>query len=143
MRRLLTRGLLTMLLFIYTTLCRTLYAQTTASPAGAAGTTWGGEHIRLQITTDGAIVEFDCASGTITKPVQVDAQGQFRLTGMFTREQPGPVRKDETSTTTAATYSGDIVSDTMRLSVKTGPQNEAVGEYVLTRASAGHVVKCR
>jgi hypothetical protein len=104
---------------------------------------WGGEHIRLQITTDGAIVEFDCASGTITKPVKVDAQGQFRLTGMFTRERPGPVRKDETSTTTAATYLGDIVGDTMRLSIKTEPQNEAVGEYVLTRSRAGHVVKCR
>lgn len=89
------------------------------------------------------MVEFDCASGTITKPVQVDAQGQFRLTGMFTLEQPGPVRKDATSTTTAATYSGDIIGDTMRLSIKTGPQNEAVGEYVLRRASAGHVVKCR
>ena len=132
-----------MLLFIYTTLCRTLYAQTTASPAGAAGTTWGGEHIRLQITTDGAIVEFDCASGTITKPVQVDAQGQFRLTGMFTREQPGPVRKDKTSTTMAATYSGDIVGDTMRLNIKTGSQSEAVGDYALTRGSTGHVVKCR
>ena len=91
MRRLLTRRLLTLLLFIYATLCRTLYAQTPRSPAGAAGTTWGGEHIRLQITTDGTVVEFDCASGTITKPVQVDAQGQFRLTGMFTREQPGPM----------------------------------------------------
>jgi hypothetical protein len=143
MRRLLTSGLLTLLLFTYATLCGTLSAQTTASPAGAAGTIWGGEHIHLQITTDGGIVEFDCASGTITNPVRVDAQGQFRLTGMFTREQPGPVRKDQTPTTTAATYSGDIVGDTMRLSIRTGPQNEAVGEYVLTRASAGHVVKCR
>ena len=134
MRRLRTRGLLTRLLFIYATLCRTLYSQTTASPAGAAGTTCGGEHIRVQITTAGVIVEFDCASGTITKPVKVDAQGQFRLIAMFTREQPRPVRKDESSTTTAATYSGDIVGDTMRLGIKTGPQNEAVGEYVLTHA---------
>jgi hypothetical protein len=143
MRRLLKRRLLTLLLFIYATFCGTLSAQTTASPAGAAGTTWGGEHIRLRITTDGAIVDFDCASGTITEPVKVDTKGQFRLTGMFTREQPGLVRKDESSTTTAATYLGDVVGDTMRLSIKTVPQNEAVGEYVLTRARAGHVVKCR
>ena len=143
MRRLLTGWLLTLLLLITVTFWGNLSAQTTASPAGAAGTMWGGEHIRLQITTDGAIIEFDCAAGTITTPVKVDAQGQFRLTGTFTREQPGPVRKDEASTTMAATYSGYIVDDTMRLSIKTGPQNEAVGEYVLTRARAGHVVKCR
>ena len=143
MRSPLTTRLLTLLVVTFATLCGTLFAQTSASAAGAAGTTWGGEHIRLQITTDGATVDFDCAAGTITEPVKVDAQGQFRLTGMFTPEQPGPVRKDKTSTTMAATYSGDIVGDTMRLNIKTGSQSEAVGDYVLTRGSTGHVVKCR
>ena len=117
-------------------------AQTSAYALGSIGTTWGGEHVRLQVTTDGATLDFDCASGTITKPLQVDAQGNFKTTGMFTRERGGPVMRDGNQAA-AAVYSGSIQNGTMKLTVTSGPQSESQGDYVLVQGKPGHVVKCR
>ena len=51
------------------------HAQASASSLGVTGTTWGGEHVRMQATAKGATLDFDCASGEITERVQADASG--------------------------------------------------------------------
>lgn len=119
------------------------HAQVSASSLGVAGTTWGGEHVRMEVTAKGATLDFDCASGEITKSVQVDAVGNFTVVGTFTREHGGPVRKDAADNTAAAKYSGTISGDTMRLSIISGPDNAPVGEFMLSRGTTGHLVKCR
>jgi hypothetical protein len=96
----------------------------------------------LEVTAEGATLDFDCASGTIAKPVSVDAQGKFRAKGSFTREGPGPVTR-EGNPAAAAIYSGSIEGQTMHLRVASGPQHENVGEYVLVRGQPGRVMKCR
>ena len=110
---------------------------------GATGTTWGGQHVQMQVTAKGATLDFDCASGEITEPVQADAFGNFTAVGTFTRERGGPVRKDAADNTAAAKYSGTISGDSMRLSITSGPDNAPVGEFVLSRGTTGHLVKCR
>ena len=94
------------------------------------------------MTAEGATLEFDCASGTITKPVQLDAQGNFKITGTFIREHPGPVMRDGPPPA-PATYTGSIQNGTMKLSIASGPQNESQGEYVLVQGKPGRVMKCR
>jgi hypothetical protein len=116
--------------------------QSGASALGAAGTVWGGQHVGLQVTSDGAMLEFDCASGTITKPIQLDAQGNFKITGTYTREHPGPVMRDG-NPAAAATYSGSIHNGTMKLSITSGTQSDSQGEYALVQGKAGRVVKCK
>lgn len=116
--------------------------QTRASALGASGTVWGGQHVELEVTPEGAKLEFDCASGTISKPVQVDAGGKFKVTGTFTRERPGPVMRDGNPPATA-TYSGSIEGNTMKLTITSGAQNESQGDYVLDRGKPGRVVKCK
>jgi hypothetical protein len=94
----------------------------------------------------GVALEFDCASGAIANAPATDAQGNFRVTGIFTVEHGGPVRKDNPDGAAPATYSGAISGDTLKLTIMAGAQNEGVGElgqYVLVRGSRGHVVKCR
>lgn len=121
-------------------------AQNAASPLGPAGTTWGGEHVRLKVAENGVALDFDCASGAIAHSPVTNSQGNFRVTGIFTPERGGPVRKDQPNTAAPATYVGAISGDTLKLTILAGPQNESVGElgqYVLTRGSTGHVVKCR
>ena len=110
---------------------------------GPAGTIWGGEHVRLQVTEGGAVLDFDCSGGAILQPLTRNAHGVFKLNGTFTREHGGPIRKDDPNTAVPATYSGSINGDTMKLSVTVASQNENVGEFVLVRDNPGHVVKCR
>jgi len=117
-------------------------AQSGPSALGATGTFWGGQHVELEVTAEGATLEFDCASGTITKPVQLDAQGNFKITGTFIREHPGPVMRDGPPPA-PATYTGSIQNGTMKLSIASGPQNESQGEYVLVQGKPGRVMKCR
>jgi hypothetical protein len=117
-------------------------AQTAGKSLGATGTIWGGEHVELEVTTEGVTLEFDCASGTIAQPLTVDSRGNFKVKGTFTRERPGPVMRDSNQTA-AATYSGNLTGDTLRLTITAGPQSEGVGEYVLTRGKPGQVMKCK
>jgi hypothetical protein len=117
-------------------------AQSGGSALGKTGAVWGGAHVELEVTDEGATLEFDCASGTITKPIQLDAQGNFKITGTFVRERPGPVMRDGPAPA-PATYSGSIQNGTMKLSIASGAQNEAQGEYVLVQGKPGRVMKCK
>jgi len=120
-----------------------LQAQSLPPSLGPSGTTWGGEHVRLQVTETGATLEFDCAHGSIIQPVQVQAVGNFTAKGTFTRERGGPVRKDDADQAVPAAYSGTISGDELKLRIAGGPQGAAGGEYLLTRGSTGHLVKCK
>jgi hypothetical protein len=103
--------------------------------------TWGGEHVILEVSKKGAEVEFDCAHGQITQPMVLDKQGNFDVSGTFTPEHGGPVRKDETSSSVPARYAGHIDGDTMSLTVTLEKEN--VGTFTLTHGSHPILRKCR
>src|SRR3954454_4679415 len=81
-----------------------LTATGSKSLALAAGE-WGGEHIAMTITAEGADFEFDCASGRITTPLAADAHGHFSVKGTYKVERPAAASVDE-SNGTAVIYSG-------------------------------------
>jgi hypothetical protein len=107
--------------------------------------TWGGDHVRLEVITSGAELEFDCATGTITGALP-ETDGTFSLKGTLTPERGGPTRDGETSRIDA-TYSGTIKNDTMSLRiVLAGANRDKDGEaatYVLVKGRAGKLMKCR
>lgn len=105
--------------------------------------TWGGDHVRLEVTRSGAELEFDCATGTITEQLP-ETDGAFSLKGTFTPERGGPTRDGETSRTNAI-YSGTIKNDTMSLRiVLTGQDNDReVGTFALMKGRAVNLMKCR
>ncbi len=119
-----------------------LQAQTSPKSLGPTGTIWGGEHVELEVTPEGATLDFDCARGTIFLPLTADAQGNFKVKGTFTRERPGPVMRDG-NPSAAATYSGTLTGDTLRLTIAAGSQSEGMGEYLLKRGQPGQVMKCK
>ena len=137
----LTELALAVLFVLASSLCA--QAQTNSSALGAAGSVWGGDHVKLEVTAEGATLEFDCASGTLSKPLTADAGGNFKIKGTFTRERPGPVMRDSPNTAAAATYSGTITGSTMRLNITAGSQNDSMGDYVLGRGQPGKVFKCK
>ena len=107
----------------------------------APANVWGGQHVEMEVTPGGAHLDFDCATGTISEPVPVDAKGPFRLKGTFTPEHGGPTRDGEPSTTVAATYSGTIDEGAMSLQIAAADTD--VQDFALVRARHGRVFKCR
>lgn len=103
---------------------------------------WGGPHVRLTLTSNGAEVEFDCAHGDIKGAIKPDQDGRFDLPGTFVREG-GPVRSDETASGQAVRYSGVIKDDTMTLTITLADSREKLDELTLKRGNQGRLWKCK
>lgn len=104
---------------------------------------WGGAHLRMQVNSDGASLEFDCANGQIGAPFETDSEGRFDLPGTYTREGPGPIRIGREPTARPARYAGRVVGERMTLSVRLEGSDKPLSDYTLTRGNEGRVVKCR
>lgn len=105
--------------------------------------TWGGEHILIRFVEGKARVEFDCAHGTITDPLETNAEGRFDLNGTYVREGPGPTRLNAPRVSLPARYSGAIKGDEVSLSVILKNDSQEIGTFILKRGSEGLVRKCR
>lgn len=105
--------------------------------------TWGGEHIRLEVTAQGGQVEYDCGHGTINQKIVPDKHGRFKARGTHVREHGGPVRKDETADTHPAQFSGQITGQTMTLTVTESDTKEMVGTFSLAYGQQPRLMKCR
>jgi len=105
--------------------------------------TWGGQHIRIAINEGTAQVDYDCASGEINGPLNVDPEGHFSWRGLFIHEHPGPVRIDENPSRQEAIYSGSIKGNVMSLTVKLARAGDLIGTFTLRRGSPGRVWKCK
>jgi hypothetical protein len=113
-----------------------------ASVTAVQSITWGGEHVRMEVTKSGATLDFDCAHGTVTQALP--QTGKFSLKGTFTPERGGPTR-DDAPPTVNATYSGAIADDsmTLRIVLAGSDKDQAPMEYALKKGSQGNVRKCR
>jgi hypothetical protein len=103
---------------------------------------WGGAGIRLQVTKDGAEIEYDCAHGRISEPIRLDAEGRFQVKGKHLRDRPGPVRLGETRNAQAASYEGNVKDQTMTLEVTLTAKTESIGSFTLKRGVEGRLRKC-
>lgn len=103
---------------------------------------WGGKHVRMEVSGEGALLEFDCATGRITGRVALDAEGRFSAGGDFMREGFGPRDEDKVTKGVPALYVGEVKGDAMTLTVTLAETREQVGTYTLTRGSRGRLWKC-
>ena len=131
------------ILFLLISVFAVMSSENKNQPLPSAETVWGGTHVRLVITSNGAEVEFDCAHGEIKGPFKTDAHGRFDVPGTFVRERGGPVRSDETESGEPVRYSGRIEGDKMSLTITLSHNNEKLDEFSLTRGSQGRLFKCK
>jgi hypothetical protein len=104
---------------------------------------WGGHHVSMKVTPQGATLEFDCAHGNILEPIKANAKGEFTARGTYTPERGGPVSRDNPPPDLPATYKGSIDGDTMRLEIMVAEKDQAPEPFTLTRGKVGRLVKCR
>jgi hypothetical protein len=111
--------------------------------ASASPDVWGGRDISMEVTPQGATLEFDCAHGNVLEPIKANAKGEFAARGTYTPEHGGPIRKDNLPRDLPAIYKGTIEGDTMRLEVLLTEKDQAPEPFILTRGKAGRLMKCR
>ena len=110
--------------------------------ASASPDVWGGRDITMEVTPEGATLEFDCAHGNVLEPLKANAKGEFVARGTFTPEHGGPISRDNPPRDLPATYKGTIEGDTMRLEVVLADKDQAPEPFALTRGKAGRLRKC-
>jgi len=104
---------------------------------------WGGMHIRIEVESGTATIDYDCANGTINGPLTIDSKGHFSWRGTHQREGPGPIRVDRQRDNQSVIYTGSVKGTTMTLTVKLVGSNEPIGTYTLEQGKSGRVFKCK
>lgn len=105
--------------------------------------TWGGLHIQFTVTAGAVEIEYDCAHGSIAGPLIVDRRGRFTWRGTYTRERGGPIRIGQKVDNQAATYSGSVTGNTMKLTVRLENSSLEPQTFTLERDKVGRVFKCK
>jgi hypothetical protein len=104
---------------------------------------WGGEHISLEVTGEGAIAEYDCAHGTISERIFLDRRGHFSISGTHIQEHGGPVREGQQSNSIPVVFTGRVTGKRMSLTVKRRDSGERIGFFTLVYGQEASLVKCR
>jgi hypothetical protein len=114
--------------------------------------TWGGQQVLLNVTAEGARVEFDCAHGTIDQRFETDLEGKFDLAGTYEDETGGPssavtaVNENETASSGPkphpARYKGTVTGREMRLTVTQTDSGQVIGPFKLGPGVAPRLHKC-
>lgn len=104
---------------------------------------WGGEHLRMEVTATGAALEYDCANGTIERPLVLDARGRFLARGTHAPERGGPTPRNGRPAAARARYVGVVRRDTMTLTVTLENRKQPIGVFTLTRGTEALLMKCR
>jgi len=104
--------------------------------------TWGGNHILMEVTDEGAQVDFDCAHGNISEPLKVDTQGKFSAKGTYVRERGGPIRIGREEKGESVIYSGTTDGKTATVTVTSSVNDEVIGTFTLTLGKGSRLTKC-
>jgi hypothetical protein len=113
-----------------------------ASPAHVEPGVWGGQHLRLEVTDQGATAELDCAHGSISQPIPLRRDGRFAVAGTFVGEHHGPVREGEAPNAHPARWEGRVTDGTMTLTITLTDGGGEVGTFELVHGREAKLTKC-
>ena len=99
----------------------------TSTPITDVVGTWGGENAGLIVTNNDVHVHIGCTLGNATGPIRADATGRFEATGTYNVDAY-PVARDILH---PATFTGQIVGQTMTLTVTLTDNGQVVGPVTL------------
>lgn len=114
----------------------------TAESSGPLVGDWGGEHLGLVATVQGADLEYDCATGHMNGPLAPGDDGRFSVTGVHHPGHGGPIRQDEETVSLPARYDGELHGFRLKLRVTLTDTNELLGSFDLIQGASPHVFKC-
>ena len=97
----------------------------------------------MEVNDSGADIEFDCARGIISRPLELDDKGRFKIQGMYKAETAAPAAVDGrlTASGVKATYTGILSGSSLRLEVFIEGQ-DTPRTFDLMQGDQGHLAKC-
>jgi hypothetical protein len=110
------------------------------TPSALIGS-WGGENLLVEISADGATVEYGCARGTISEKIVPDSDGKFSVKGFHLAERGGPTRQGS-ERGEPAIYTGTIEGNMMTFEVKLEKGNESVGTFKVEKGKKVRLRRC-
>jgi hypothetical protein len=114
----------------------------TASPQKrVAEGRWGGQHLRLEVSADGAEFEFDCAHGRLTGPLTLN-NGRFAAAGTYVRER-GRVRMDDSEEGQRVYFKGQVEGSRMTLSFSLAEDGSEAETFTLIHGAEAKLFKCK
>src|SRR5256712_6671991 len=108
--------------------------QSAGSPGALLSGDWGGPHAALSAAADGATLQFDCGRGSITVPVQLDAQGRFDVAGEYVAQPGGPVAPGDSGE--AARYGGVVSGRQLTLTLTRTRTGVSPGPFLVRLGTA-------
>jgi hypothetical protein len=105
--------------------------------------TWGGKHIRLEVTERGATIEYDCAHGVVEQRIVVDRAGHFSVAGTHYEEHGGPVHASDTESGYPVRLNGRVGGSLLKLTVTRAGTKKSIGVFNLVRGGEAQIMKCR
>ena len=118
-------------------------SSTVATEAGRVSIgTWGGEHVLLTVTADGAHLDFDCASGDIMRPLTLDSNRRLAVDGVFLQKRGGPIRLGQEPDRKPARYAGHLRDNTLTFDVVLLDSRESVGSFTAIFGATPRLVRC-
>jgi len=103
--------------------------------------TWGGAHLRMEVSESGAELEFDCGSALISEPLALDANHNFHVAGSYKRGDFGPTREGE-KTKSNAIFTGSVEGNTLKLTMELNDQ-DTTQSFTLTKGHEPKLFKCK
>lgn len=103
---------------------------------------WGGEHIIMNVTDTNAVIEYDCARGTMNKLIYYNADGDFEATGTHTLES-GMVKAKAGREPLSVKYSGKVTGNKMEFTVYNIADGEKLASFDLELGKPGYLNKCQ
>ena len=132
--------ILSLFIFVEGTVALADNLQDRNTPSELIGT-WGGDNIVVEVTTEGATIEYGCAHGSIREKIVLDNQGKFLLKGFHKAERGGPTRQGNEQGE-AATYAGTITGNTMTFEVRLERGNESIGTFKVEKGRRVRLMRC-
>jgi hypothetical protein len=87
-------------------------------------------------------VEYECAAGTITEPLRVDAAGRFEAGGWHANVTGGPIEPTPQTKSLRAFYTGRVDGSRMEITVILTKTGDEVGQFELAYGQEPHLERC-
>jgi hypothetical protein len=101
---------------------------------------WGGQHVRLEVSENGAEFEFDCAHGRLSGPLTLQ-QGRFAATGNYVRERGRVSLNPEAGQ--PVYFKGQVDGSRMTLRFSLAEDGSEEETFTLTYGAEAKVFKCK